>query len=118
MKKITNFEMLLGQEVTNLERFIVKEPLGTNAFWSEWQTKIGEIVVTKAAIKKSLRLHKEKLTDEEITKLATLMEAYKEIAEYLELLRQTALKVRGVEVQGWDIFDETGDSEGEDDFPF
>ncbi len=118
MKKITNFEMLLGQEVTNLERFIVKEPLGTNAFWSEWQSKIGEIVITKAAIRKSLKLHKEKLTKEEIEKLSSLMEAYKSIAEYLELLRQTALKVKGVEVQGWDIFDETGDSEGEDDFPF
>ena len=116
MKKITNFEMFLGQELTNLERFIVKEPLGTNAFWSEWQSKIGEIVITKAAIKKSLRLYKEKLSSEEIAKLSSLLEAYKDIADYLELLRQTALKVSGVEVEGWDIFDETGDTEGEDDF--
>jgi len=48
-----------------------------------------------------------------------MLEAYKEIAAYLELLRQTALKIRGIEVSNWDIFDGIeGENEGEDDLPF
>ncbi len=117
MEEISNFEMIFGQEIVNLERFIVKNPLGTNEFWSEWQAKIGQIVITKAAIKKSIKLHKEKLSKEDIEKLNALLESYKEIAEYLELLRQTAIKVKGLEVDSWDIFDGI-EGENEDDLPF
>ena len=118
-KKITSFDMLLTQEITNLERFVVKSPLGTNEFWSEWQEKTGEIVVTKAAIKRALKTHKGKLTEEQINKLSSMLEAFKEIASYLELLRQTALKVRGIDASEWDILGGIeGESEGEDDLPF
>ncbi len=118
-KKITSFDMLLTQEITNLERFVVKSPLGTNEFWSEWQEKTGEIVVTKAAIKRALKTHKGQLTQEQINKLSSMLEAFKEIASYLELLRQTALKVRGIDASEWDILGGIeGESEGEDDLPF
>ncbi len=118
-KKISPFDMLLTQELTNLERFIVKSPLGTDEFWSEWQAKTGEIVITKAAIKRALRVYKGQLSQEEITKLSSMLEAFKEIADYLELLRQTALKIRGVDASEWDILGGIeGESEGEDDLPF
>lgn len=113
------FNMLLAQEITNLERFIIKSPLGTNEFWSEWQKKAGEIIVTKAAVKKALRLSKESLPEEEKLKLTTMLESYREIANYLELLRQTALKIKGIEGPNWDIFDGIeGENEGEDDISF
>ncbi|WP_456401470.1 hypothetical protein [Persephonella sp.] len=118
-KSFSQFDMLLAQELTNLERFIIKNPLGTNEFWSEWQAKTGEIIVTKAAIKKALRNHKGSLDESEILKLSSMLEAYKEVSAYLELLRQTALKIRGIEVSNWDIFDGIeGENEGEDDLPF
>ena len=118
-KKISSFDMLLTQEITNLERFVVKSPLGTNEFWSEWQAKTGEIIVTKAAIKRALKIHKGQLSEEQIKKLSSMLEAFKEIASYLELLRQTALKIRGIDVSEWDILGGIeGESEGEDDLPF
>jgi len=117
MKKenITPFDMLLTQEITNLERFIVKSPLGSDQFWSEWQSKSGEIIITKAAIKRALRLHRDELSNEEILKLSSLLEAYKEISNYLELLRQTALKIKGIEAPEWDIFDGLESENGEED---
>lgn len=39
MENLNDFQILLAQEITNLERFIVKSPLATNEFWSEWQKK-------------------------------------------------------------------------------
>ncbi len=118
MGKLSKFEIILGQELTNLERFIIKSPLGTPEFWSEWQAKTGEIIITKAAIKRAIKSHKERLSEDEIIKLSTMLEAYKEIASYLELLRQTALKIKGIEPVGWDIFDGIeGEGEGEDDLP-
>jgi len=118
-KDISSFDMLLTQELTNLERFIVKSPLGTNEFWSEWQAKTGEIVITKAAIKRALRTHKGQLSEDEIIKLSSMLEAFREIASYLELLRQTALKIRGIDVSEWDILGGIeGENEGEDDLPF
>lgn len=116
---ISSFDMKLSEELTNLERFIIKAPLGTNEFWSEWQAKTGEIVITKAAIKRALRTHKGQLSKEEILRLSSMLEAFKEIATYLELLRQTALKVKGIDVSEWDILGGIeGESEGEDDLPF
>ncbi|MBK3333159.1 hypothetical protein GWK41_08755 [Persephonella atlantica] len=118
-RKVDSFDMLLTQELTNLERFIVKSPLGSDEFWSEWQAKTGEIIVTKAAIKRALRVYRGRLSQEQITKLSSMLEAFKEIAGYLELLRQTALKVRGIDVSEWDILGGIeGESEGEDDLPF
>ncbi|NPA54172.1 MAG: hypothetical protein GXO21_05830 [Aquificae bacterium] len=116
------FDMLLTQELTNLQRFIIKAPLGTNEFWSEWQSKTGEIIITKAAIRRALKTNKNKLSEEEIKKLSSLLEAYKEIANYLELLRQTALKVKGIDSSFWDIFDgiegENSENDNDEDLPF
>ncbi len=112
----SSFDMLLAQEITNLERFIIQSPLGTNEFWSEWQKKAGEIIITKAAVSKALKINKEKLSDDEILKLSSMLEAYKEIGSYLELLRQTALKIKGIDAPSWDIFDGIeGDNENDDD---
>lgn len=104
-KKDNDFDILLAQEITNLDRFVVKSPLGTNEFWSEWQKKAGEIVITKAAIKKAIRLYEKKLPPQQIVKLSAMLESYKEIASYLELLRETALKLKGVDVDGFNLFD-------------
>ncbi len=121
-ENFTPFDMLLTQELTNLQRFIIKSPLGTNEFWSEWQSKTGEIIITKAAIKRALKVNRHVLSEEELLKLSSLLEAYKEISTYLELLRQTALKVKGIDPSSWDIFDgiegESSESDNEDDLPF
>lgn len=121
-KNFTPFDMLLTQELTNLQRFIIKAPLGSDEFWSQWQEKVGEIIITKAAIKRALKTNQNALSEEEIIKLSSLLEAYKEIATYLELLRQTALKVRGIDPSSWDIFDgiegESSENDNEDDMPF
>ncbi len=114
MEKFTDFEMLLAQEITNLDRFIIKSPLGTNEFWSEWQKKAGEIVVTKAAIKKAIKIYEKKLTPEEVLKLSAMLDSFREIASYLELLRETALKIKGLDIDGFTLFDSIdGDSEEE-----
>ncbi len=115
---ISSFDMKLAEEITNLERFIIKNPLGTNEFWSEWQQKFGEIVITKAAIKKTLNTYKAKPSDEKLLKLYSMLEAYKEIAIYLELLRQTALKLKGIDVEPWDIFDNMNNDEDMEDNSF
>jgi hypothetical protein len=114
MEKPTDFELLLAQEITNLDRFIIKSPLGTNEFWSEWQRKAGEIVITKAAIKKAIRIYEKKLPPEQLLKLSAMLESYREIASYLELLRETALKIKGVDIEGFTLFDSMeGDNEEE-----
>lgn len=114
MEKPTDFEMLLAQEITNLDRFIIKSPLGTNEFWSEWQKKAGEIVVTKAAIKKAIKIYEKKLTPEEVLKLSAMLDSFREVASYLELLRETALKIKGLDIDGFTLFDNIdGDSEEE-----
>jgi len=56
MENLTEFDILLTQEITNLDRFIIKSPLGTNEFWSEWQRKAGEIIITRAAIEKAVKI--------------------------------------------------------------
>ncbi|RUM60585.1 MAG: hypothetical protein DSY53_00470 [Persephonella sp.] len=114
--KISRFDMKLAEEITNLERFIIKSPLGTKEFWSEWQQKLGEIVITKSAIKKTLSTYKYKPSDEKLLKLEATLEAYKEIASYLELLRITALKLKGIDVDAWDIFDINNTEDEEDDY--
>ncbi len=114
MEKPTDFEMLLAQEITNLDRFIIKSPLGTNEFWSEWQKKAGEIVVTKAAIKKAIKIYKKKLTQEEVIKLSAMLDSFREIASYLELLRETALKIKGLDIDGFTLFDSI-DEDNEDE---
>ena len=104
-KNINDFDLLLAQEITNLDRFIVKSPLGTNEFWSEWQKKAGEIVITKAAIKKAIRIYEKKLPPPQIIKLSAMLESFKEIASYLEMLRETALKLKGIDPDGFNLFD-------------
>lgn len=115
MENINEFKLLLAQEITNLERFIVKSPLGTNEFWSEWQRKAGEIVITKAAIKKAIKIYEGKLPAEEVIKLSAMLDAYKEISVYLELLRETALKIKGTDIEGLNLFDSI-EGENEEDF--
>lgn len=114
MKKPTDFDLLLTQEIANLDRFIIKSPLGTNEFWSEWQRKAGEIVIAKAAIKKAIRIYEKKLPPKQLLKLSAMLESYREIASYLELLRETALKIKGIDVDGFTLFDNMeGDNEEE-----
>lgn len=115
MENLSEFQMLLAQEITNLERFIVKSPLATNEFWSEWQKKAGEIVITKAAIKKAIKIYEGKLPAEQLIKLSAMLDAYKEISVYLELLRETALKVKGTDIEGLNLFDSI-EGENEEDF--
>lgn len=117
-KDISPFNMLLAQEITNLERFVIKAPMGTDEFWSQWQEKVGEIIVTKAAVKRALKLNKDKLSEEEKKKLSTMLEAFKDVAAYLELLRDTALKLKGIESPNWDIFDGLEENESDDDISF
>jgi hypothetical protein len=112
MENLTDFDILLAQEITNLDRFIIKSPIGTNEFWSEWQRKAGEIVITKAAIEKAAKIYGKNLPSNQSLKLNAMLEAYREIISYLELLRETALKLKGAEIDGITLFDSTeGESE-------
>ena len=108
--ELTDFDILLTQEITNLDRFIIKSPIGTNEFWSEWQRKAGEIVITKAAIEKAVKIYVKDLPSNQALKLTAMLEAYREIISYLELLRETALKLKGAEIDGITLF---GSIEGE-----
>lgn len=76
--------------------------------------KAGEIVVTKAAIKKAIKTYEGKLSAEQIVKLSAMLDAYKEISVYLELLRETALKIKGTDIEGLNLFDSI-DGENEED---
>jgi len=107
MGSLTEFDILLAQEITNLDRFIIKSPLGTNEFWSEWQRKAGEIIITKAAIEKAIKVYGKSIDTQHTLKLSAMLEAYREIASYLELLRETALKLKGAEMDGITLFDST-----------
>jgi hypothetical protein len=43
-----------------------------------------------------------------------MLESYREIASYLELLRETALKIKGIDIEGFTLFDSMeGDNEEE-----
>jgi hypothetical protein len=115
-KNITDFDLNLSQEIMNLERFIVKSPIGTKEFWSEWQQRYGEIIATKAAIRKTLKLYEGKLSENKLFKLYALLEAYKEITNYLDILRVLALKLNSIDSSNWNLFEgEIPDEELEDD---
>ena len=115
-KNITDFDLNLSQEIMNLERFIVKSPIGTKEFWSEWQQRYGEIIATKAAIRKTLKLYEGKLSENKLFKLYALLEAYKEITNYLDILRVLAPKLNSIDSSIWKLFEgEIRDEELEDD---
>jgi len=115
-KNLTDFDLNLSQEIMNLERFIIKSPIGTKEFWSEWQQKYGEIIATKAAVRKTLKLYEGKLPESKMFKLYALLEAYKEITNYLDILRVLALKLSSIDTQNWNLFEgEIPDEEFEDD---
>jgi hypothetical protein len=113
--ELTEFDILLTQEITNLDRFIIKSPIGTNEFWSEWQRKAGEIVITKAAIEKAVKIYGKDLPSHQALKLTAMLEAYGEIISYLELLRETALKLKGAEIDGITLFGSTGEDATSDE---
>jgi hypothetical protein len=102
---LTEFDLNLSQEIMNLERFIIKNPVGTKEFWSEWQQRYGEIIATKAAVRKTLKMHKNKISEEKLFQLYALLEAYKEIANYLDILRVLALKLHSLNTDTWDLFE-------------
>jgi hypothetical protein len=115
-KYLTDFDINLSQEIMNLERFIIKNPVGTKEFWSEWQQRYGEIIATKAAIRKALKLYKGKISEEKLFQLYAMLEAYKEILNYLDVLRILALKLNSLETEKWDLFEGNIPNEEIDDF--
>jgi len=116
---LSDFDINLSQEIMNLQRFIIKNPAGTKEFWSEWQQKYGEIVATKAAIKKTLKLHKGKVSEDKLFQLYAMLEAYKEIASYLDILRVLALKLSSLHTEPWNLFEgeipEEDEEEGDEE---
>ncbi len=90
----SNFEMRFLQEISDLDFFIIRKPIASPEFWSEWQEKYGKAVISKIALKKLLKF--QKLDKEEVLKIKTSIKAYEEIIEYLERLKHTAFHLRGI----------------------
>lgn len=94
MKNPNSLDINLLEEMTQLEYFLVKKPMSSNDFWTEWQEKYGKATLAKVALKKIAKTRK--LSHEEYAKLRTMMSVYDEILRYLEQLKNTALSVRGI----------------------
>ncbi|WP_457600200.1 hypothetical protein [Hydrogenivirga sp.] len=94
MKNKSSLEMTLLEELTQLEYFMVKKPMSSPEFWTEWQEKYGKATLAKVALKKIART--KKLAQGEYAKLRTMVRVYEDVIRYLEQLKNTALSVRGV----------------------
>ncbi len=90
----SNFEMKFLQEISDLDFFIIRKPIASPEFWSEWQEKYGKAVISKIALKKLLK--SQKLDKKEMLKIKTSIKSYEEIIEYLERLKYTAFHLRGI----------------------
>ncbi len=93
MKKKNTLDINLLEEMTQLEYFLVKKPMNSPEFWSEWQEKFGKATLARIALKKIAKSRK--LSQEEYSKLRTMMRVYEEILIYLEQLKNTALSLKG-----------------------
>ncbi len=93
MKK-NRLDITLLEEMIQLEYFLIKKPMGSPEFWSEWQEKFGKATFAKIALKKIAKSRK--LTQEEHNRLRTMMRVYDEVLKYLEHLKNTALSLKGV----------------------
>jgi len=94
MKDHNSFDLNLLEETTQLEYFLIRKPMNSPEFWGEWQEKYGKAVLAKVALKKIART--KKLSNDDYSKLRTMMGVYDEIIKYLQQLKDTALSVRGV----------------------
>jgi len=92
--KNNSLDLNLLEEMTQLEYFLVKKPMNSPEFWTEWQEKYGKATLAKVALKKIARTRK--LSHEEYSKLRTMMGVYDDVLKYLEQLKNTALSVRGI----------------------
>ncbi len=92
--KNNSLDLNLLEEMTQLEYFLVKKPMNSPEFWTEWQEKYGKATLAKVALKKIARTRK--LSHEEYSKLRTMMGVYDDVIRYLEQLKNTALSVRGI----------------------
>ncbi len=90
----SDMEMKFLQEISDLDFFIIRKPIASPEFWTEWQEKYGKAVISKIALKKLLKSHK--LEKSEILKIKTSIKAYEDIIDYLEKLKQTAFNLRGI----------------------
>ncbi len=92
--KNNSLDLNLLEEMTQLEYFLVKKPMNSPEFWTEWQEKYGKATLAKVALKKIARTRK--LSHEEYSRLRTMMGVYDDVLKYLEQLKNTALSVRGI----------------------
>ncbi len=92
--KESNFDLGMLEELSNLDVFIVKKPLNTPEFWTEWQEKVGRAYMSKIAIRKMMKL--KKMNYEEYRKAKALIETYDEIIKYLEYVKNVALNAKGL----------------------
>lgn len=94
MKNTDPLDLSLLEEITQLEYFLVKKPINSPDFWTEWQEKYGKATLAKVALKKIAKT--KKLSHEEYSKLRTMMSVYEDVLKYLEQLKNTALSIRGI----------------------
>ncbi len=94
MKNPSSLDLNLLEEIAQLEYFLIRKPMSSNEFWTEWQEKYGKATLAKVALKKIAKTRK--LSHEEYGKLRTMMRVYDDILRYLEQLKNTALSVRGI----------------------
>ncbi|NPB06136.1 MAG: hypothetical protein GXO03_00875 [Aquificae bacterium] len=82
-----SLELELLKELEELDYYVIKAPIGTRAFWREWQEKYGRARVTRIAIRHLLR---RRLPREEYRRARNLLKKYDELLHYLETLRAVA----------------------------
>ncbi len=90
----SNFEMKLLQEISDLDFFVIRKPIASPEFWTEWQEKYGKAVISKIALKKILKT--QKMDREKRAIVRASIQAYDEILMYLERLKTTAFHLRGI----------------------
>ncbi len=98
MKKSNTFDIRVLEELANLESFIVKKPINTPEFWSEWQEKFGRAYMSRVALRKVIKISK--VDYEDYRKAKILLETYDEIVKYLEYIKVVALNAKGIHPGG------------------
>jgi len=90
----SNVEIKLLQEISDLDFFVIRKPIASPEFWTEWQEKYGKAVISKVALKKILKTNK--MDKEQRASIKAAIQAYDEILKYLEKIKITAFHLRGM----------------------
>jgi len=99
-----SLDVKLLEELSNLEYYIVKAPVGSKDFWKEWQEKFSRVSMARIATKKLIK--SDKIDYEEMMRYRSNLSIYEEVLQYLDTLKRLALQVRGCYSQDFEFDDE------------